>query len=388
MRLFTRVLLSSIVGMALSANTTTIYSDNPYMYDDNVTFVDSKYEEIIRFDAIFFKDEMIKEECDSIVEDIIKKAKELQKSHTIKLTIIGHTPAVTDDTNEVNNASHTYITPVEKLFEYSLDSNKSMQLSQEYAKSVQKRLVDAGLQKEITYLIARGGFDLAYTQESRASRELNNRVMVTIYVLEPQDIDSDRDGVYDRYDRCVGTPRNTKVDKNGCPVDSDKDGVLDYKDRCSNTPKGIIVDRRGCPLDSDHDGVVDYKDNCLSTPKGLNVDPSGCPVKNTLKLNFKTNSDKILQDSYQEIRNFAQFLKKNPSYKVEIIGHTDSIGKASLNMILSQKRAESVKRALIAEGISPERIKTKGRGELDPLESNRTKEGRRANRRIEIRLFY
>ena len=387
MKIFVKLLLPSLAAI-VSLNASSGFYNDPYMYEESYPFVDNEYERIIRFDPILFEDKVIKEGYTEIVDKVIDTAKELQKSQSIKITVIGHTDEVTDDINEVNNKSHTYMAPIEKVFEYSLDSNRSRHLSKDYAQAVQDKIVDNGIKREITTLKARAGFDPAYTDATKEGRALSNRVMVTIYVLKPEDIDSDKDGIFDRFDRCIGTPRNTKVDKNGCPVDSDKDGILDYKDRCNDTPKGILVDKRGCPLDSDYDGVVDYKDNCLSTPKGLNVDPSGCPVKNSLKLNFKTNSDKILQNSYQEIKDFAKFLKENPSYKVEIIGHTDSIGKASLNMILSQKRAESVKRALVSEGISPERIKTKGRGELDPLESNRTKEGRRANRRIEIRLFY
>ncbi|WP_457747315.1 OmpA family protein [Sulfurimonas sp.] len=378
------LLLSSFVTLSASS---AIYSD-PYMYDDSTLFVDGEFEKIIRFDAILFEDKQIKEGYEPILRTIVQRAKELQKTQTIKIRVIGHTDSVTDDANEMHNKSRTYITPFEELFEYSLDSNESKHLSKEYAQIIQDKIVDRGIKRDITSLEARSGFDPAYSDATSEGRELSNRVMVAIYVMKPEDIDSDRDGVYDRYDRCVGTPRNSKVDKNGCPVDSDRDGILDYKDKCNDTPDNIIVDKKGCPLDSDNDGIVDYKDRCLSTPKGLNVDPSGCPVKNTLNLNFKTNSDKILQNSYKEIKDFAKFLKENPSYKVEIIGHTDSIGKASLNMILSQKRAKSVKQALILEGISKDRIKTKGRGELDPLESNRTKEGRRANRRIEIRLFY
>ena len=94
-----------------------------------------------------------------------------------------------------------------------------------------------------------------------------------------------------------------------------------------------------------------------------------------------------MRSSYNEVKRFAEFLKENPGYKVKIIGHTDSIGKAVVNMALSIKRAEAVKTALVAEGVDASRIVATGRGELEPVESNRTKEGRRANRRIEIQIF-
>jgi outer membrane protein OmpA-like peptidoglycan-associated protein len=59
--------------------------------------------------------------------------------------------------------------------------------------------------------------------------------------------DSDNDGVPDTIDKCPGTPKGVKVDKNGCPVDSDGDGVPDYLDKCPGTPKGVKVDKNGCP---------------------------------------------------------------------------------------------------------------------------------------------
>ena len=162
--------------------------------------------------------------------------------------------------------------------------------------------------------------------------------------------------------------------------------MFDNEDNCSATPKDVVVDIKGCPLDSDRDGVYDYKDRCLETLSGLKVDLNGCPIKRTLELNFKTNSDEILEESYYKVVEFAEFMKENPSYKVEIIGHTDSVGKAILNMLLSQRRARAVKIALMEEGILPSRLSSKGRGELDPLQSNRTKAGRKANRRIEVHV--
>jgi len=91
-------------------------------------------------------------------------------------------------------------------------------------------------------------------------------------------IDTDRDGVFDRYDKCPDTPVGAIVNKKGCPSDTDGDGVADGLDRCPNTPLGATVDGAGCPSDGDGDGVVDGVDQCVDTPAGAQVDATGCPT--------------------------------------------------------------------------------------------------------------
>jgi len=352
-------------------------------------FMDGNFEEIVRFEMINFEDSKITPSSDKRLDVIIKKInKYTQDAKEIKVTLIGHTDRPTDDMNENRIDSDTYANKIQNIFRYSLDENKSTQISKDYAEYIYDRLVKSNIPKDILFVEYRAGKDLAFSGDESDDRELSNRVMVTIYVEEPLDIDSDRDGIFDNFDRCPNTPRLSKVDKYGCPIDSDKDGVLDYKDRCAKTPKGVKVDRNGCPIDSDSDGIVDYKDKCQGTEEGLSVDPNGCPLKSTLKLHFNPNSDKIKVASNDEIKRFAKFMRENKLYKAKITGHTDSIGKAVTNMKLSQQRAKATKNALVAEGVEASRLSTAGRGELDPIESNRLKEGRQANRRIEVELYY
>ncbi len=353
------------------------------------TYMDGNFEEIIRFDDILFSENGVDETSNKIVDEAIERIKKYTRdTKTIKITLIGHTDRPTDDKNEQTIDSVTYANNIQNMFRYSLNENNSTKISKDYANVLKNKLVDSNISKDILFVEYRGGKDLAYSGDESEDRDLSNRVMVTLYVTEPVDIDSDRDGVFDNFDRCPNTPRLSKVDKYGCPIDSDKDGVLDYKDRCAKTPKGVKVDRNGCPVDSDGDGIVDYKDKCQDTEEGFNVDPNGCPLKSTLKLYFNPRSNQIKVGSNDEIKRFAKFMKENKLYKAKITGHTDSIGKAVINMKLSQKRAVATKVALIAEGVESSRLSTAGRGELDPIESNRLEEGRSANRRIEVELYY
>lgn len=85
-----------------------------------------------------------------------------------------------------------------------------------------------------------------------------------------QAYDEDGDGVPDKKDKCSGTPKTAKVDKEGCPIDSDKDGVADYLDMCPNEAGTA----KGCP-DADKDGVADKEDQCPDVAGMLTL--GGCP---------------------------------------------------------------------------------------------------------------
>ncbi|MCW3114242.1 MAG: OmpA/MotB domain protein [Segetibacter sp.] len=145
-------------------------------------------------------------------------------------------------------------------------------------------------------------------------------------------VDTDKDGVPDKKDKCADTPSGITVDSKGCPVDGDGDGVADYidkcpqqrgslelagcpdtdnddvadiddkcptvhglakfagcpdwdndgvedsKDHCPYTSEGTPVNANGCPLDSDGDKVPDNLDKCPNTPAGTVVDANGCPL--------------------------------------------------------------------------------------------------------------
>ena len=347
------------------------------------------FEDIIRFDMLHFDDLDLEDESKDVYKNIVEKIKSYTNNkREIKVTVIGYTKSTTDDMNEITIDSDTYANRIQDLCRYSLDTNESIEMSKDYAFSVNKMLLDDNVSTNIIDVDYRGAKDIAYSDKTSYGRELSNRVMVSIYVLMPVNVDTDGDGVLDINDNCPDTPKGVLVSESGCALDTDQDGIVDYLDSCPQTPLGVQVDSQGCPIDTDGDGVYDYLDNCANTPKGVKVDPRGCPMKQNLGLNFETSSDKILQESNVKVEKFANFLKENPYYNVVITGHTDSNGKAVSNMKLSQRRSASVKAALVALGVEASVITTKGRGELDPIANNRTKEGRKTNRRIEVELSF
>ncbi|RUM63265.1 MAG: hypothetical protein DSZ05_08835 [Sulfurospirillum sp.] len=186
--------------------------------------------------------------------------------------------------------------------------------------------------------------------------------------------DQDYDGVLNQNDLCPDTPPGVKVDSDGCPIPP-KEIVVEKVVRA--VPKKIVV------LDSDHDGVLDCDDKCPNTPKGFVVNKAGCGIKKRLEVHFKSDSANLAAGSVQEIRKFAQYLERMPHVTVTIEGYTDSSGYFKKNMVLSRQRANAVRKALISLGVSPRRIKAVGKGPLNPIANNETKEGRALNRRIE-----
>ena len=86
------------------------------------------------------------------------------------------------------------------------------------------------------------------------------------------------------------------------------------------------------------------------------------------------------------MRQLAEFLRENPERKVLIEGFTDSTGAAAYNVQLSERRAESVKRALVKEGVDFSRISTVGFGKEYPVADNATPASRSMNRRVEVTI--
>ncbi len=94
-------------------------------------------------------------------------------------------------------------------------------------------------------------------------------------------------------------------------------------------------------------------------------------------------ADNTLQAYALELKNY---LNKYPNKSANIVGHTDSVGNIEANDWYGMERAKNVKRYLQGQGIAESRLKASSKGETDPIDSNGTLEGRRKNRRIEIKV--
>ena len=204
--------------------------------------------------------------------------------------------------------------------------------------------------------------------------------------------DRDGDGIADMDDKCPDVAGVARYQ--GCPIpDTDKDGINDEMDKC---PTEFGVARyQGCPVpDTDGDGVNDEEDKCINE-KGP-ASNFGCPViseeivqrvnKAAQNIFFSTGSSKLLTKSFSKLNDVVSILNENPSYKVNIDGHTDNTGKEDKNQTLSEQRAASVKAYLVSKGIDESRLTSTGYGQEKPVADNKTAAGRAKNRRVEMTL--
>ncbi|HWA72470.1 MAG TPA: OmpA family protein [Polyangiaceae bacterium] len=220
------------------------------------------------------------------------------------------------------------------------------------------------------------------------------------------DGDRDGDGIPDSKDKCPDVPedRDGFQDDDGCPeADNDKDGIPDSSDQCPNDAedRDKFEDDDGCPdPDNDKDQIPDSKDKCPNDPETYNgyQDADGCPDKGKVviegndiiifeKVQFETNSAKILPASNEILNAVAAVLKGHPEFQqVEVGGHADERGSDEHNLRLTKARAASVMEALRSRGIATSRLLSQGYGEYCPLDDHSNPAAWDKNRRVEFKV--
>ena len=142
-------------------------------------------------------------------------------------------------------------------------------------------------------------------------------------------------------------------------------------------------------VDSDGDGVPDTADKCPGSPSDKPVDADGCTIVSVVleDVQFELNSSELTPDSSASLDKVVSAMNEYPSLRIEIQAHTDSMGEASYNQSLSEKRAASVRDYLVAKGVAADRMEAKGYGETNPIADNGTRMGRAKNRRVELQVI-
>lgn len=102
---------------------------------------------------------------------------------------------------------------------------------------------------------------------------------------------------------------------------------------------------------------------------------------------FGFDSSELQADAERNLSEFASSMNEYEETNILVVGHTDDKGAESYNQSLSERRAQSAADFLIKEGIASSRVQVEGRGEMEPVASNETADGRTKNRRVEIAIF-
>jgi outer membrane protein OmpA-like peptidoglycan-associated protein len=215
------------------------------------------------------------------------------------------------------------------------------------------------------------------------------------YKTDPLKVDTDGDGLNDG-DEVL------KYHTDPLNPDTDGDGLNDGNEVTMYKTDPLLKDTDGDGL-TDGDEVLKYKTNPLNrdtdggtvddgTEVRRGTDPLN-PADDVVKvqapiilegIEFASGKADIKPVSALTLEKALTTLKTYSDIEVEISGHTDIIGGHAMNMKLSQRRADAVKNWLVEKGIDPKRITAKGYGPDKPIATNKTKEGRQQNRRIEF----
>ncbi|MFE8596878.1 OmpA family protein [Archangium violaceum] len=182
------------------------------------------------------------------------------------------------------------------------------------------------------------------------------------------DGDGDRDGTKDSLDSCPAESGPLK--RKGCPEeDADKDGVPNLVDVCPQQPG--VETNLGCP---EHEVPL-----VAISPRAIDLHS---------KVYFEALQARIQQRSFAVLDWVARVMREHPEIlRVEVGAHTDDKGLADQLRLLSQQRAEEVRRYLIDKGVAAERLVARGYGPDRPIDSNAVSIGREHNRRVDFKII-
>lgn len=175
--------------------------------------------------------------------------------------------------------------------------------------------------------------------------------LVGTLICYAQDGDEDGDGVFDRRDRCPGTPADTPVQHNGCPLPQ-------YPVAAAADPQPVT------PAPQDEVIVLSDLGSVL----------------------FAFDSAELTADARTLLADVATRLTGASLVSVRVVGHTDSVGSDAYNQGLSERRARSVAHYLGDHGVPAGKLSTEGRGESQPVVDNGSDAGRAQNRRVELHV--
>src|SRR5690606_15463319 len=133
------------------------------------------------------------------------------------------------------------------------------------------------------------------------------------------------------------------------------------------------------------DRTIDNRDFTLANIRVADIAEDVTIVLNNVFFDFDKSA--LKPESFPELNRIVGMMKERADMRIEVSGHTDSMGPERYNQGLSQRRAQAVVTYLAEKGINAERLKVEYFGESKPIDSNETSEGRSKNRRVEFKIL-
>ncbi len=206
---------------------------------------------------------------------------------------------------------------------------------------------------------------------------------------EELDHNRDEDSMEDPWDQCDNSVKGTDTPCAGCG--ENQPVVLGYKEPErvgpyikpeKEMPKPVALPKP-VPVEK----VAAREDKPIPKELVLKIDNGKAVQSISLDvIHFKSASDVLTKDSVVKLTYIADQLIKAKGFNIEVIGHTDYTGSGEYNMRLSKARAKRVYTELIRLGVEKERLSWSGKGEFEPVATNKTEKGKSRNRRTEFKL--
>ena len=235
-------------------------------------------------------------------------------------------------------------------------------------------------------------------------------------LIDALDTDDDNDGLESIDELSIGS-NHLKADSDGDgindaeevgeatsqPKDADEDGIIDVLDN-NNSPKVEVVEtenKQEEPIATDKKATenkpkedqptedTSAQDSKTNADDEVTIEPingasDGSIQGSLLYFPFNSAAPKLSKSASAYFTQIANWLKESEDNSVILTGHTDSIGAKATNHKLGLQRASIIKKMLIKLGAPKAQVKANSKGEIEPLKSNKTKIGRKKNRRVEL----
>ena len=210
-----------------------------------------------------------------------------------------------------------------------------------------------------------------------------NQAKAATKVSAPVDVDTDGDGVVDRLDQCPGVFGT--VANNGC-VDPALQAAAQAKMEKEAMVKAEATVAARYAAEAKAKAETEAQAKQAAETKAVEEQKAKQQLLQDRTLIFNDDSALILPAAKKQADEVVEALKQNPTAKVKVEGHTDNYGTKKNNVKVSRNRAARVSQYLKKQGIESSRIASSYYGESKPAHSNRTKAGKKLNRRVEIKV--